>query len=198
MERINILLTGVGGQGIITMGKMIGNAAVNAGVKVLVAETHGLSQRGGSVQVHIRIGDVIAPLIEKGRADFIVGLEASEVLRNLSYANKSTVFILNRQTIKPVVPSVNAPDIDAVVEKLQAFSYYIVDGEEMAKDAGNPKGSNAVIIGFMLGMGFFGKIPREAFEKAMITDLNRKCLNAGYSQALTAKNNGGSRPAITR
>ncbi|MCY0851745.1 indolepyruvate oxidoreductase subunit beta [Thermoplasma acidophilum] len=197
MERINILLAGVGGQGIITMGKMIGNAAVNSGIKVFVAETHGLSQRGGSVQVHIRIGNVMAPLIEKGKADYIVGLEASEALRNLSYAGKGTVFILNKQTIKPVVPKVNTPDLEIVLQRLHGFRYYLVDGERIARDAGNPKGSNAVLIGFMVGMGFFGEMQKKAFEMAMITDPNVRCFNAGYAEAMTAKKTDAPEKIVT-
>ncbi|WP_297217273.1 indolepyruvate oxidoreductase subunit beta [Thermoplasma sp.] len=197
MERINILIAGVGGQGIITMGKMIGNAAVNAGVKVLVAETHGLSQRGGSVQVHVRIGDVMAPLIERGSADYIVGLEASEALRNLSYASKDTIFIINNQTVKPVLPKVSAPDIDAVLDKLHGFRHYLIDGERIAIEAGNPKGSNAVLIGFMLGLGFFKIVDTLAFEKAMITDKNLKCLHAGYEEAVKINDGEGSQRTLT-
>ncbi|MEM3353693.1 MAG: 2-oxoacid:acceptor oxidoreductase family protein, partial [Saccharolobus sp.] len=85
MTHVNILIAGVGGQGIITAGKFIAEAGNYSNTKVLIAETHGLSQRGGGVNIHVRIGDVNSPLIPLGKANYLVGFEAMEVLRNLNY-----------------------------------------------------------------------------------------------------------------
>jgi len=119
MVRVNILIAGVGGQGIITMGKMISNAASIEGVKVMVAETHGLAQRGGAVNIHVRLGNVYYPLIPKGGADYIVGLEASEALRNLEYSNEGTVFVINKLSIRPVLPKVKAMNVEEVLSIYQ-------------------------------------------------------------------------------
>ncbi len=99
--RLNIYLAGVGGQGLVTFATVLGDAAIRAGYKVLVAETHGLSQRGGgSIDVHVRIGDVDAPLIPRGGgADVIVAFEILEAFRAIGYANENTVFIVNRRLI---------------------------------------------------------------------------------------------------
>ncbi|WP_243670275.1 2-oxoacid:acceptor oxidoreductase family protein [Vulcanisaeta sp. JCM 16161] len=97
--RLNIYLAGVGGQGLVTFATVLGDAAIRAGYKALVAETHGLSQRGGSIDVHVRIGDVDAPLIPRGGADVIVAFEILEAFRAIGYANENTVFIVNRRLI---------------------------------------------------------------------------------------------------
>ncbi|MEM0331318.1 MAG: 2-oxoacid:acceptor oxidoreductase family protein, partial [Archaeoglobaceae archaeon] len=78
---LNILVVGVGGQGALTTAHLIARSAMKAGLNVLVAETHGMAQRGGSVEVHVRIGDVHSPLIPDCGADIVLALEPSEALR---------------------------------------------------------------------------------------------------------------------
>ncbi|HIE36662.1 TPA: indolepyruvate oxidoreductase, partial [Candidatus Geothermarchaeota archaeon] len=100
----NILFAGVGGQGIITLGRLIGSALTNSGFNVLMAETHGLSQRGGSVTVHMRVGDVNSPLVPLGGADLLVGLELIEAVRNLGYLSRDGVKIVNDYIMRPSIP----------------------------------------------------------------------------------------------
>ncbi len=96
MKNFNIIISGTGGQGLITLTKMIAEAALAEGVDVKTSELHGLSQRGGSVETHIKIGDKVdSPLIQQQTADLIIALEAFESLRTVSYANKDTLFLVN-------------------------------------------------------------------------------------------------------
>lgn len=95
-KTFNIIISGVGGQGLITLTQIIAEAAVIEGYDVKTSELHGLSQRGGSIRTHIRFGDkVYSPLISSGRADLILGLEITELLRNLDYANPKTIVLAN-------------------------------------------------------------------------------------------------------
>lgn len=96
-KNFNIVISGTGGQGLITLTIIIAEAALIEGYDVKTSELHGLSQRGGSVQTHIRFGDkVYSPLVSFGKADLILGLEITETLRNISYANPKTIFLVNK------------------------------------------------------------------------------------------------------
>ncbi|MGC9152704.1 MAG: 2-oxoacid:acceptor oxidoreductase family protein, partial [Vulcanisaeta sp.] len=110
--KLNIYLAGVGGQGLVTFATILGDAAIRAGYKALIAETHGLSQRGGSIDVHVRIGDVDAPLIPKGGADVVVAFEMLEAFRAINYANENTVFIVNRRLIRPPATRQKIPSVE--------------------------------------------------------------------------------------
>ncbi|MCX8172289.1 MAG: 2-oxoacid:acceptor oxidoreductase family protein, partial [Archaeoglobaceae archaeon] len=101
---LNILVVGVGGQGALTTAHLIAHSAMRAGLNVLVAETHGMAQRGGSVEVHVRIGEVSSPLIPELGADVVLALEPSEALRYAKYIKSDTKIILNSRKIIP--PSV--------------------------------------------------------------------------------------------
>src|SRR5512136_1314653 len=98
----DIYLVGVGGQGIITASKIIGDAALLAGKNVLLSETHGMAQRGGSVTCTARIGDAYSALIPDGRADVILGFELLEALRALPKASRKTAMISSNDTIVPL------------------------------------------------------------------------------------------------
>ena len=100
-DKTNIVLTGVGGQGVITAANILGKAAIKAKVNVFVSEVHGMAQRGGSVNCTVRIGNVSGPLVASGSADAIVSTEPSEALRYIHYSNKDTQIITD---ITPVIP----------------------------------------------------------------------------------------------
>ncbi len=104
MKNFNIIISGTGGQGLITLTMIIAEAAIIQGYDVKTSELHGLSQRGGSVQTHIRFGQkVYSPLITFAKADLIIGLEISEALRNVSFANPKTILLANEyQLVYPV------------------------------------------------------------------------------------------------
>ncbi|UCD13354.1 MAG: 2-oxoacid:acceptor oxidoreductase family protein, partial [Thermoplasmatales archaeon] len=99
--KTSIVLTGVGGQGVITVGSILGKTALKAKINVYVSETHGLAQRGGAVNSTVRMGNVSSPLLAMGTADAIMSTEPVEALRNIFYANKKTKVITD---INPVIP----------------------------------------------------------------------------------------------
>lgn len=149
--KLDILLVGVGGQGILTSAAVLGRAAVNADVNVLGAETHGMAQRGGSVEVHIRLGDVYAPLIHLGGADVLVSMEPVEVLRYSRYLNRETVIILNTRKIVPLSASRGAgyPEIDKIKNVLKGISgkIYSLDATGIAENVAVPQATNVVLLG---------------------------------------------------
>lgn len=99
-KTFNIIISGTGGQGLITLIQIIAEAALIEGLDVKTSELHGLSQRGGSVETHIRFGEkVYSPLVSLGSADLILGLEILEGLRVFPYANKKTIFLINKYSL---------------------------------------------------------------------------------------------------
>jgi indolepyruvate ferredoxin oxidoreductase beta subunit len=189
---VDIYLAGVGGQGIITASKIIGEAAMIAGENVVLSETHGMAQRGGSVVCTARIGDVSGPLISDGRADVILSLELLETLRALCKASKDTVVVASTEMWIPLSVSTQKmryPSIDEVRGRLEsAFPRtLLIDSRKIAEDAGTPISSNIVMIGALAGTGITG-IEREAFEAAVErviprrVDENRKAFAGGYEE----------------
>ncbi len=118
MKNFNIIITGTGGQGLITLTMIIAEAAMVQGYDVKTSELHGLSQRGGSVQTHIRFGKkVYSPLITPAKADLIIGLEISEALRNVSFANSKTVLLVNEYQL--VYPG--SLKVDEIVKRIKSL-----------------------------------------------------------------------------
>lgn len=115
-KNFNIIIAGAGGQGLITLLQIIIAAAFLEGKDVKTSELHGLSQRGGSVETHIRIGKkVYSPLISKGEADLVISLEMLEGLRNLPFANSKTVFLVN----KHIIPFEGSLTEEAILKKIK-------------------------------------------------------------------------------
>lgn len=189
----NILLVGVGGQGILTMSRILGIAAINKGIKVLTAETHGMAQRGGSVSVNLRIGDVESPLIGRSMADAIVGLEMLESLRYLYYANSNTILIVNDRIIKPPLAK-NIPSRNEIISELKRLNlkYVLIDAFKMASEAGSGIAENIVLIGSLMATKvLFEYININDVEEALksifsgrVLDINIKALNYGYEYTL--------------
>jgi len=147
----NILLCGVGGQGILLASEIISSALVKAGFDVKQSEVHGMAQRGGSVVSHIRYGEkVYSPLIELGSADVAASFELLESLRYLPYFNKGTKVIVNTQKILPA-PVSTGVDIypSDVLEQLKGrgLTVFPVDAFGSAKAAGETMAANVVITG---------------------------------------------------
>ncbi|MBD3282152.1 MAG: indolepyruvate oxidoreductase subunit beta [Candidatus Portnoybacteria bacterium] len=119
MNNFNLIISGVGGQGTITLLKVIGRAALLQGLDFKSSELHGLSQRGGSVKTHIRIGENISsPLIIPGETDLIIGLEPQEALRTKSFAGKKTVFLINEKVIPVQGKEVDKSEIEKWIKKI--------------------------------------------------------------------------------
>lgn len=174
----DIYLVGVGGQGIITASRIIGDAAILRGVNVLLSETHGMAQRGGSVECTARIGDVQSPLIPDGQADVILSFEMLETLRALCKGNKSTRVIASTERIVPLSVSTQhlsyptPEEIRTQVRKV-ARSLVMIDARKLATDSGVPMSSNIVMVGALVGTGTTG-IDRKHFEKAVEMNVPRK------------------------
>lgn len=150
-EKTNIVLTGVGGHGVITAADILGKAAVAAGVNVFVSEVHGMAQRGGSVNCTIRMGNVSGPLVPSGSADVIVSTEPIEALRYIYFANKNTKIITDITPVIPFTVSVGLeeyPDLEEVFKEIYSKSkLYKFNAVEIAKNAGALITKNVVMLG---------------------------------------------------
>lgn len=150
-EITNILLVGVGGQGIILSSEIISDVAMLAGNDVKKSEVHGMSQRGGSVTSHIRYGaKVYSPLIRKGEVDLMLAFEKLEALRYSSFLSSETKIIVNNQEIYPTVVSIGKDDYPrGIIEDLRKYFKTVVclEGLKLAEQAGNIRTVNSIILG---------------------------------------------------
>ncbi|MBP5484020.1 MAG: indolepyruvate oxidoreductase subunit beta [Bacteroidales bacterium] len=145
----DIILAGVGGQGILSIATVIGSAALDQGLFLKQAEVHGMSQRGGDVQSNLRLSSapIYSDLIPKGGADLIVSLEPMEALRYVPYLAPDGWIITNTT---PLVNIPNYPDMDKVLQELKRFPNVVaLDVDSIAKDLGSPRGANMVLLGAM-------------------------------------------------
>lgn len=150
-EKTNIVLSGVGGQGVITAANILGKAAVNAGVNIFVSEVHGMAQRGGSVNCTIRIGNVSGPLVANGTADALVSTEPIEALRYIKFCNSETKIITDITPVVPFTVSIGSekyPNIEKVFKELEdKAQLYKIDAVKIAKNAGALITKNVVMLG---------------------------------------------------
>ena len=149
----DIILAGVGGQGILSIATVIGDAALNEGLYLKQAEVHGMSQRGGDVQSNLRLSSdpIYSDLIPKGGADIIISLEPMEALRYLSYLKPDGWIVTSS---KPFINIPNYPDIEEVLAHIKAVEHHVlVDVEALAKEAGAPaQAANMVLLGAAIPM----------------------------------------------
>ena len=143
----DIILCGVGGQGILSIATIIGEAATKAGINLKQAEVHGMSQRGGDVQSNLRLSTetIYSDLIALGSCDLIISMEPIEALRYLPYLSKDGVIVTSN---KPFVNIPNDPKEEDLFGELNALPNVVqLDIEQVAKDTGNPRGANVVLLG---------------------------------------------------
>lgn len=143
----DIILAGVGGQGILSIAAIIGTAAINAGLFLKQAEVHGMSQRGGDIQSHLRLSseEIASDLIPGGKTDLIVSVEPMESLRYLPMLSPDGWLITNTE---PFVNIPNYPDINKVISEIEAFPRHIaLNAEQIAKDLGSVRSANIVMLG---------------------------------------------------
>lgn len=154
-KNFNIIISGVGGQGLITLLQIIAQAAFAEGFDVKTSELHGLSQRGGSVLAHIRFGrETFSPLISFGRADLILGLEILEGLRALPYANKKTIFLVNKYSF----PFLGGLPEDEIIKKFNALiksPKYLIPASQICQ---KELGAEVVSGIYLLGYGVFKEL----------------------------------------
>lgn len=188
--RTDIILSGVGGQGILSIATIIGAAAIKEGLYIKQAEVHGMSQRGGDVQSNLRISSspISSDLIPLGRADLIISLEPMEALRYLPYLAKAGWIITN--TV-PFVNIDNYPDKEKLNQALAALPHVIaLDVDGMAKSVASPRAANIVLLG--AAAPFLG-IDAEKLEEGIasvfarkgadVVEMNVKAFRAGLEYA---------------
>ena len=188
--KTDIILSGVGGQGILSIAAAIGEAALKEGLYMKQAEVHGMSQRGGDVQSNLRLSEqsIASDLIPLGHADLIISLEPMESLRYLPYLNKEGWLVTNSQ---PFINIPNYPEIEKVNAELDKLPHKVVlDVEAIAKEAGSVRAANIVMLG--AATPFLG-LEYEKIEEGVrsifarkgeeIVAMNLKALKAGYEIA---------------
>ena len=158
----DIILCGVGGQGILSIATIIGEAATKAGLYLKQAEVHGMSQRGGDVQSNLR-------LIAEAGADLIISMEPMEAMRYLAYLSKEGRIVTSS---KPFVNIPNYPDEEALQKELDTLPSIKLDIETVAKDCGNPRGANMVLLG--MAAPAIGILSVESLREAIATVFSRK------------------------
>ena len=148
----DIILSGVGGQGILSIATVIGAAALKEGLHIKQAEVHGMSQRGGDVQSNLRISsdEILSDLIPQGAADIIISLEPMEALRYVPYLNPEGWVIANTT---PFVNIDNYPEPEAVLAELGKRKHAIlIDVDAIAKEQSSPRAANIVLLGAAAGI----------------------------------------------
>lgn len=191
IKELNIIIAGVGGQGVVLMSEVLGNAAVRDGFKVRGSEVLGMAQRGGSVFSNIRLGEeVYAPLTTDGRCDILVAVEPTEALRNIQYLNKDSIVIMNTRKVIPATVSMGKssyPEMEQIINQLKKATSNIItmDATEIAEKAGNRQTANVVMLGAAFGCG---KMPinvetvKEVIRErvpARAVDVNMKAFDLG-------------------
>ena len=185
----DIILCGVGGQGILSIATIIGEAATKAGLNLKQAEVHGMSQRGGDVQSHLRLSDaeIYSDLIAEGSADMIISMEPMESLRYLPYLAADGKIVTSN---KPFVNIPNYPEMADVTAALESLPSVAMDIEEVAKNAGNARGANMVLLGMaarylqILTPDQLCDAIRTIFARkgGAVVEANIKAFQAGYGE----------------
>jgi len=192
MNEFNIVLAGVGGQGILLAAEILGTAAMKEGLNVRVSEIHGMAQRGGAVISNVRIGEkALAPTVLEGQADILLGFEPLETLRNLKFVSEKTILIMNEERIPPTeltAKMLKYPSLKEIKEKIYGFTKKVItiNAKLLAKEAGNILARNVVLIGALAATE---KVPvkKESIIEALrelvpakYLDVNIKAFKLGY------------------
>jgi indolepyruvate ferredoxin oxidoreductase beta subunit len=193
--KTDIILAGVGGQGILSIATVIGLAAVNRNLNVKQAEVHGMSQRGGAVYSNLRLSSnpIASDLIPLGRANIVLSVEPLESLRYIPYLAPDGWLVTNTH---PFINIDNYPDMQDVMKQLHALSSRVlVDADALASECGNSRASNMVMLGAAVP---FLNMEMKDMENAIgriferkgtdIIDMNIRALYAGYDVAVAERN----------
>ena len=187
----DIILSGVGGQGILSIATIIGEAATRSGLTLKQAEVHGMSQRGGDVQSNLRLSDeaISSDLIAMGTADMILSLEPMEALRYLPYLGKDGWIITSSAPFKNIP---NYPEDEALMNELRALPHVVmVDVERLAKEHQMPKCANVILLG--AASRFLGILTVEqlrdsiarvfASKGEVVVEMNKRAFDIGHAEA---------------
>ena len=190
--KTDIILCGVGGQGILSIATVIGEAAMKEGLNIKQAEVHGMSQRGGDVQSNLRISSqpIHSDLISQGQADVIVSMEPMEALRYLPYLNKKTGWIITSSV--PFVNIPDYPDIDSIrAEYAKLDNVVMIDIERLAKENDMPRSANMILLGAAIKAIGIGRDKMEQAMRAVfarkgdtVVEVNLKALEIGVNNGV--------------
>lgn len=186
----DIILAGVGGQGILSIAFVIDNAALEEGLNFKQAEVHGMAQRGGAVHSHLRISSevIYSDLIPKGEADMILSVEPLETLRYFDYLSPDGTVV---SSSSPYVNIPDYPNLETILDKIQEVERrVIVDSQRLAKEAGFPKAQNMVVLGaassyLILKRENLERFIRVLFERRgeRVVEINLKAFRLGREAA---------------
>lgn len=187
----DIILSGVGGQGILSIATIIGEAATRSGLTLKQAEVHGMSQRGGDVQSNLRLSDeaISSDLIAMGTADMILSLEPMEALRYLPYLGKDGWIITSSAPFKNIP---NYPEDEALMNELRALPHVVmVDVERLAREHQMPKCANVILLG--AASRFLGILTVEQLRDSIarvfaskgeaVVEMNKRAFDIGHAEA---------------
>jgi indolepyruvate ferredoxin oxidoreductase beta subunit len=196
-DPLNIIVTGVGGQGNVLVSQFMGRALVRAGYHVTIGETYGASQRGGPVMSHIRVSRQAqyGPLIPSGQADVVLGLEPVETLRVLAqYGNPGVIVVTNSRPVYPLAVAIGAaryPTVEEITRALEELSStaWLINATDIAVELGAPILANVVMVGALVGAGVLPLGPEEIeqeFQESLPgerLELNLKAFRRGLAEA---------------
>lgn len=189
---MNVLIVGVGGQGVLLASELLSDAALRAGFDVKKSEVHGMAQRGGSVSSHVRIsGQVFSPLIPAGQADALLAFEQAESLRWVHFLKADGTAVINRRRLVPPVALFRKgpgyPEDPVASVRARAGRVISIDAETAARRLGNPRVENTVLLGALSGCL---DIPEDAWMRAIedrvpagTVDINRGAFRTGAQTA---------------
>lgn len=188
MKELNVMVVGVGGQGTLLTSRIIGKTALKNGFDVKLSEVHGMAQRGGSVVTFVKIADkVYEPVVEEGKADILICFEKLEALRYAHFLKKDGKIIVNDCKINPMtVVTGQAEYPENIIEKLkEKHDVYVIDAGKIAKDIGNTKVLNIVVLGLSAKhIGFHENDWLEIIRKTVpqkTVEINEKAFIVGYN-----------------
>ena len=192
--KTDIILAGVGGQGILSIATILGAAALKEELFLKQAETHGMSQRGGAVVSHLRISDkeIASDLIPKGSADIILSVEPMEALRYLPFLSRKGYIVTNTT---PFINVPNYPKVEEILEEIEKQPHFVaIDADKMAGEIGNKRALNMVMLGAATPFVNIAPEKIEAGIKAVfskkgeeVVNLNITAFRAGLEFALANK-----------
>ena len=183
----NIMIVGVGGQGTLLTSRIIGKTALEMGLDVKISEVHGMAQRGGSVVTFVRFGEKVnEPVVEEGQADVIIAFEQLGALRYAHFLKPDGTLVINDWKIAPMTVVIGAKEYPQnIIETLKSeHAVYTIDGQSIAKELGNSKVLNSVVLGYAAKFIGFDKetwldvvsntVPKKTIE------LNATAFTRGY------------------
>lgn len=195
MKITRLIIVAVGGQGNLLASKMLGEAALRAGIPVHMSEIHGMAQRGGVVESSLVFGDAESTIISNGEADILLGFEPSETLRALSRCNKNSVVITSLDPIPPFTVAIGKgvyPDLNQLQELIRARTSELIafNAIDLAKQAGNIMSANMVLLGALIQTNILPisadqiKTAIQTKTKKIFLDVNLKAFDLGFEAAL--------------